>query len=101
MRKIILNIFRPVTSSVSVKQDSSSSIGKNYSSTATYNEKREHVVTTEKEPDYGYTSRFLPISKGATGAQAIIVQNIPNGVLGQPVEFESNAYYNMFALIFI
>lgn len=79
---------------MSVKQDSSSSFGKNYSSTASYNEKREHVVTTEKEPDYGYTSRFLPISKGTTGAQAIIVQNIPNGVLGQPVEFESK--YEMF-----
>lgn len=81
---------RPNTSSISLKQDSSynnSSSSNNYSTTI--KEKSERYVTTsEKESDY--VSRFRPIEKDATGARAINVQDIPDGVLGRPVEFESN-----------
>jgi len=39
---------------------------------------------------YGYSSlsRFRPIDNNATGARAIRVQDIPNGSIGRPVEFE-------------
>lgn len=41
-------------------------------------------------PGYGYSSlsRFRPIDGNATGARAIRVQDIPNGSIGRPVEFE-------------
>lgn len=85
---VITYIFdRPNTSSISLKQDSSYNSSNNY--TTTIKEKSERYVTTsEKESDYG--SRFRPIEKDATGARAINVQDIPDGVLGRPVEFESN-----------
>ncbi|GAB0098238.1 filamin-C isoform X1 [Sergentomyia squamirostris] len=58
-------------------------------STSTVKETSERFVTSESS-GYGYSSpsRFLPIDKDVTGARAIFVQNIPNGVLGRPVEFE-------------
>lgn len=45
----------------------------------------------DKDIDYGYTSslRFRPIDSDVSGAQAIRVQDIPNGAVGRPVEFES------------
>lgn len=39
--------------------------------------------------EFAASSRFRPIDRDATGAQAIHVQDIPDGVLGRPVEFES------------
>lgn len=67
--------------------DSGLSSSRNYSTTI--KEKSERFVSTEHDSDYGYTSRFRPIEKNAIGASAIIVQDIPDGVLGRPVEFES------------
>lgn len=68
------------------QQDSAFNSSRNYSTTI--KEKTERIVT-EKENDYGYTSRFRSIAEDVTGASAIIVQDIPDGVLGRPVEFES------------
>lgn len=60
----------------------------------------------DREADYGYTSRFLPVIKDVTGAKAIVVQDIPNGVIGRPVEFESKKYkvkmiHNFFLTFFL
>lgn len=83
---------RPNTSSISLKQDSSYNSSNNY--TTTIKEKSErYVSTSEKESDYA--SRFRPIEKDATGARAINVQDIPDGVLGRPVEFESNLDWSL------
>lgn len=77
--------FRPNTS-VSVKQDGSTH--RNFATTI--KERNEHFLKNEKDSDYGYTSsRFRPIDKDVSGAKAIQVQDIPNGALGRPVEFES------------
>lgn len=62
----------------------------------TVKESSEHVVTesnghsSANGPGYGYSSlsRFRPIDSNATGARAIRVQDIPNGSIGRPVEFE-------------
>ncbi|KAJ6643067.1 Filamin-B, partial [Pseudolycoriella hygida] len=79
-------LLSPNTSSISLKQDSSFNRSSN-NYTTTIKEKNERYVTTsERESDY--SSRFRPIEKDATGARAIIVQDIPDGVLGRPVEFE-------------
>ncbi|XP_026836940.1 filamin-A isoform X2 [Drosophila erecta] len=62
--------------------------------TKTVKESSEHVVTESNghgpSPGYGYSSlsRFRPIDNNATGARAIRVQDIPNGSIGRPVEFE-------------
>ncbi|KRF97963.1 uncharacterized protein Dwil_GK21843, isoform B [Drosophila willistoni] len=60
--------------------------------TKTVKESSEHVVTESNGhgPGYGYSSlsRFRPIDSNATGARAIRVQDIPNGSIGRPVEFE-------------
>nr|XP_016928916.1 filamin-A isoform X2 [Drosophila suzukii] len=62
--------------------------------TKTVKESSEHVVTESNghgpSPGYGYSSlpRFRPIDSNATGARAIRVQDIPNGSIGRPVEFE-------------
>ncbi|KAH8233348.1 hypothetical protein KR026_007226 [Drosophila bipectinata] len=62
--------------------------------TKTVKESSEHVVTESNghgpTPGYGYSSlsRFRPIDNNATGARAIRVQDIPNGSIGRPVEFE-------------
>ncbi|XP_039148276.1 filamin-A isoform X2 [Drosophila simulans] len=62
--------------------------------TKTVKESSEHVVTESNghgpSPGYGYSSlsRFRPIDGNATGARAIRVQDIPNGSIGRPVEFE-------------
>lgn len=64
-------------------------------------ERRQFVSTTNTQRDsptnveYGFStsSRFRPIDRDATGAQAIHVQDIPDGVLGRPVEFESEFNY--------
>lgn len=61
---------------------------------STMKERNENFIKTEKESDYGYSSasRFRPIDKDVTGAKAIRVQDVPNGVLGRPVEFESKHF---------
>lgn len=46
-------------------------------------------INHTSDDDYGYVSRFRPIERDAIGARAIQVQNIPDGVLGRPVSFES------------
>lgn len=81
------HIHRPSSSSVSLKQDSNAH--RDFASTI--KERNEHLIRHEKDSDYGYTSssRFRPIGSDVSGAQAIRVQDIPNGVLGRPVEFES------------
>nr|XP_014086134.1 filamin-A isoform X5 [Bactrocera oleae] len=69
--------------------------------TKTVKESSEHVVTERSSGGgvggggtgnghYGYSSlsRFRPIENSATGARAIRVQDIPNGAIGRPVEFE-------------
>ncbi|XP_030388027.1 filamin-B isoform X2 [Scaptodrosophila lebanonensis] len=60
--------------------------------TKTVKESSEHVVTERNghSPGFGYSSlsRFRPIDNNATGARAIRVQDIPNGSIGRPVEFE-------------
>ncbi|CAD7015333.1 unnamed protein product [Ceratitis capitata] len=63
-----------------------------------FKESSEHVVTERTSVvagsagngNYGYSSlsRFRPIENSATGARAIRVQDIPNGAIGRPVEFE-------------
>ena len=79
-------IYSPSTS-VSLKQDSSTH--ENFSQTI--KERNESFTKSEKDNDYGYSSRFRPIEKEEFGAKAIRVQDIPNGVLGRPVEFESES----------
>lgn len=66
---------------------------RNYSTT-TKEKNERYVVSSERggdtnRGDYTYSSRFRPIDKDANGAGAILVQDIPDGVLGRPVEFES------------
>ncbi|XP_017837072.1 filamin-C isoform X2 [Drosophila busckii] len=58
--------------------------------TKTVKESSEHVVTESNghSPGYSSLSRFRPIDNNATGARAIRVQDIPNGSIGRPVEFE-------------
>lgn len=53
--------------------------------------KERHEYSTKTDSDYGYgsTTRFRPIDKDVSGAKAIRVQDIPNGVVGRAVEFES------------
>lgn len=49
----------------------------------------EEVITKTNRsstPNYSPISRFRPIDSG--GARSIKVQNIPNGNIGRPVEFE-------------
>lgn len=54
-------------------------------------QKERHEYSTKTDSDYGYgsTTRFRPIDKDVSGARAIRVQDIPNGAVGRPVEFES------------
>lgn len=63
--------------------------------TKTVKESSEHVVTESNGHSpagggggYSSLSRFRPIDSNATGARAIRVQDIPNGSIGRPVEFE-------------
>ncbi|KAL9919065.1 filamin-type immunoglobulin domains fbug isoform 2-T4 [Glossina fuscipes fuscipes] len=65
--------------------------------TRTVKESSQQVLTestssTGVNGNYGYSSlsRFRPIDNitGITGARAIRVQDIPNGAIGRPVEFE-------------
>lgn len=83
------------------KQESSSNsllnTSRNYSTT-TKEKNERYVVSTERggggaDGDYSYSSRFRPIDKDANGARAIMVQDIPDGVLGRPVEFESELFF--------
>lgn len=88
---------RPNTS-VSLKHDSNTH--RNFATTI--KERNESFTKSEKERDYGYGSQFRPIDKDEFGAKAIRVQDIPNGVLGRPVEFESMlpaSYMNFLSLI--
>lgn len=82
----------------------------NYSSTSTVKEVNERYVTKQEGTtnhfslSNGSGSRFKPItdtSKEVSGARAIKVQDIPDGVLGRPVEFESKfklfqSFYKLF-----
>lgn len=80
----MIKICRPITS-LSSKQE------RQYV-TSSIKERNEQFLKNEKESDYGYTSpsRFRPIDKDhVSGARAIRVQDIPNGAIGRPVEFES------------
>lgn len=72
---------------MSLKQDTNEH--RNFATTI--KERNENFARQEKDSDYGYTSssRFRPIDSDVSGAEAIRVQDIPNGVLGRPVEFES------------
>lgn len=57
-------------------------------------EQNEQFLKNEKDSSYTFASpsRFRPIDKDVFGgAQSIRVQNIPNGAVGRPVEFESMA----------
>lgn len=85
--------FRPISSS---KQDSTSS-HKQYTTL----KERQEYSTTKTDSDYGYSSstRFRPIDKDESGARAIRVQNIPNGAVGRPVEFESMYIFNRFHVL--
>lgn len=91
-KKLLSNFSssRPNTS-VSLKNDSSTH--RNFATTI--KERNESFTKSEKELDYGYGSPFRPIDKDEFGAKAIRVQDVPNGVLGRPVEFESmcNIFY--------
>lgn len=69
----------------------------NYTSSSTVKEER-YVSKQEGTNNFslsnGAGSRFKPItdtSKDVSGARAIKVQDIPDGVLGRPVEFESES----------
>ncbi|XP_016953074.1 filamin-B isoform X3 [Drosophila biarmipes] len=82
-------------SAITVKSHSNNSYtDKSGGYTKTVKESSEHVVTESNghgtSPGYGYSSlsRFRPIDSNATGARAIRVQDIPNGSIGRPVEFE-------------
>lgn len=71
----------------------------NYTSSSTVKEVNERYVTKQEGTNNfslsnGAGSRFKPItdtSKDVSGARAIKVQDIPDGVLGRPVEFESES----------
>lgn len=65
-------------------------ITKSNYSTAIKQKNEKFLSHARKENDYGYSALFCPIEDNAVGAQAIRVQNIPDGVLGRPVEFQSN-----------
>ncbi|XP_052841047.1 filamin-C isoform X2 [Drosophila gunungcola] len=85
--------FKP--SAITVKSHSNNTYtDKSGGYTKTVKESSEHVVTESNghgpAPGYGYSSlsRFRPIDSNATGARAIRVQDIPNGSIGRPVEFE-------------
>lgn len=69
---------------------SSNAISKSNYSTATKQKNEKFMSYARNENDYGYSALFCPIEDNAVGAQAIRVQNIPDGVLGRPVEFQSN-----------
>lgn len=58
----------------------------------TIKEKNYRYTTVEKDQENGISSRFKPIDAG--GASAIRVQNLSNGSLGRPVEFESELNVN-------
>lgn len=89
---IVLHRFSPNTS-VSLKPDSSGH--RNFASTI--KERNENIIRSEKERDYGYGSQFRPIDHEELGAKAIRVQDIPNGALGRPVEFESKSWFFIFS----
>ncbi|XP_037903805.1 filamin-B isoform X3 [Hermetia illucens] len=78
--------YRPSAITVKNSENSYNARG-NY--TTTIKETSERYVTNERGGgDYSYSTRFRPIADNVTGAKAIRVQDIPNGVLGRPVEFE-------------
>lgn len=100
----LFNVYRP--SAITVKSHSNNTYtDKSGGYTKTVKESSEHVVTERSSGgggggggvaggngngQYGYSSlsRFRPIENSATGARAIRVQDIPNGAIGRPVEFE-------------
>lgn len=80
---LLIDHFRPTTS-LSSKQDSSTH--KQYT---TLKERQEYSTKTDSDYGYGSSHRFRPIDKDVSGARAVRVQDIPNGAVGRPVEFES------------
>ncbi|XP_055380209.1 filamin-A isoform X2 [Condylostylus longicornis] len=80
---------------VTIKQaDNSYGSRNNYTTTIKEETKRTVTERTGTGNNYGtttepiYSTRFRPIDNNATGARAIRVQDIPNGSMGRPVEFE-------------
>lgn len=60
--------------------------------TTSVTDQNEQFLKNEKDNSYTFAtpSRFRPIERDVFGgARAIRVQNIPNGAVGRPVEFES------------
>ncbi|XP_037956587.1 filamin-C isoform X2 [Teleopsis dalmanni] len=92
------DVDRYKPSAITVKSHSNNTYtDKSGGYTKTVKESSQHVVTERTHTDngglsgqYGYSSlsRFRPIDNNATGAKAIRVQDIPNGAIGRPVEFE-------------
>lgn len=71
-------------------------------SSTTMREESRYVTKQEANNNFSFatsrTSSFKPISGGdkeLTGAKAIKVQDIPDGVLGRPVEFESESAFSL------
>lgn len=87
---LIILCFRP-TNSLSSKQQDTNAQQRNYTSTLTERNESFTKLADREGADYGYASasRFRPIDKDVSGAAAIRVQDIPNGAVGRPVEFES------------
>ncbi|XP_023302338.2 filamin-B isoform X2 [Lucilia cuprina] len=84
-------------SAITVKSQSNNSYtDKSGGFTRTVKESSQQIVTesssaTPNNGGYSSLSRFRPIEStltGVTGARAIRVQDIPNGAIGYPVEFE-------------
>lgn len=90
---LLIDQFRPTTS-LSSKQDSSTT-HKQYT---TLKERQEYSTKTDSDYGYGSSNRFRPIDKDVSGARAIRVQDIPNGAVGRPVEFESKIQITNFLL---
>lgn len=89
--------YKPTSTSVNVRatdsyNNSMSGVPKTgfTSTTSTVKESSERYVTERSGGDYDLysTSKFRPLDSKATGASAIRVQDIANGALGRPVEFE-------------
>lgn len=93
----------PRPSAITVKSQSNNTYtDKSGGYTRTVKESSQQIVTesssnangsTAPGGNYGYSSlsRFRPIEStppGVSGARAIRVQDIPNGAIGRPVEFE-------------
>jgi filamin len=65
-------------------------------------EKNEKITSKQKDSSYmfGTTSNFRTIDDNSIGSQAIRVQNIPDGVTGRSVQFESKIRHSIFLFIY-